>query len=211
MFIFYSNFCCYCSLKYVVNKLLFIKITELWTSLVVQWIRTRLLMQGTQVQPPVRESSAATEHWSLCATAPEPLPWSLHVTQTGAHEPGACAPEQEKAPRWEAWALRRRVAPLTAAGEGLCRAMSAQRSQNKTKQLAVKKIQQNSDCACKGRFPPLYQNFFFPNYFYKCMPCTEFLAYNKYSTNKWMKIQQWSRQAHFLPLWSFHYRSGVKY
>ena len=42
----------------------------MWASLVVQWLRIHLPMQGTQVQSLVREDPAG--QLSLCATTAEP-------------------------------------------------------------------------------------------------------------------------------------------
>ena len=42
------------------------------TSLVVQWIRLRLPMQGTQVQSPVREDFTVAEQLILHTTTTEP-------------------------------------------------------------------------------------------------------------------------------------------
>ena len=67
--------------------------------MVVQWLRIRLPMQGTQVQALVWED--ATYHG---ATKPVRHNYWAHV-------PRACALQQEKPPQWEACALQRRVAP----------------------------------------------------------------------------------------------------
>ena len=42
------------------------------TSLVAQWLRIRLPVQGTWVQPLVQDDPHATEQLSPCATATEP-------------------------------------------------------------------------------------------------------------------------------------------
>ena len=56
-------------------------------SLVVQWLRIHLAMQGTQVQSLVREDST-------CRGAAKPV----------CHMLRACAPQQDKQQQWEAWA-----------------------------------------------------------------------------------------------------------
>ena len=47
------------------------KMTITGTSLVLQWLRIRLPMQGTWVQALVREDPNATEQLSPCATTTE--------------------------------------------------------------------------------------------------------------------------------------------
>ena len=42
-------------------------------SLVAQWLRIRLPMQGTWVRAPVREDPHAVEQLSPCATTTEPV------------------------------------------------------------------------------------------------------------------------------------------
>ena len=69
------------------------------TSLVAQWLRIRLPMQGTWVQALVREHTHAVEQLNPRAT----------TTEAGV--PRAHAPPQEKPPQWEARALQWRVAP----------------------------------------------------------------------------------------------------
>jgi len=54
------------------------------TSLVVQWLRTRLPMQGTRVQSLVQDDSTCVEQLSPCATITE------------ARAPRVHAPQQEK-------------------------------------------------------------------------------------------------------------------
>ena len=65
-------------------------------SLVVQWLRICLPMQGTRVQALVREDPTCTEQLSPCATTTEPVLWSPQATTTEAHVPRARAPQQEK-------------------------------------------------------------------------------------------------------------------
>ena len=52
--------------------------------LVVQWLRTRLPMQGTRVQSLVQDDATCVEQLSPCATITE------------AHAPRVHAPQQEK-------------------------------------------------------------------------------------------------------------------
>ena len=80
-------------------------------SLVAQWLRIRLPMQGTWVRALVREDP-------ICCGATKPVrhnywAYALELTAatTEARAPRARAPQQEKAPQWEAHALQRRVAP----------------------------------------------------------------------------------------------------
>ena len=96
------------------------------TSLVAQWLRIHLPMQGTWVQALVREdptccgATKPVQHncWA-CALEPashnywarEPQLLSPCATTTEAHAPRACAPQQEKPLQWEALAPQQRVAP----------------------------------------------------------------------------------------------------
>ena len=88
------------------------------TSLVAQWLRIRLSMQGTQVWALVREDPTchgATKpmlhnYWA-CARAREPQLLSPRATTTEARVPRAHARQQEKPPQWEAHTLQRRVDP----------------------------------------------------------------------------------------------------
>ena len=100
--------------------------TVLRASLVAQWLRIRLPMQGTQLQALVREDLTCRgttkpvqhDYWA-CALEPashnyrarEPQLLSPHATTTEARMPRAQAPQQEKPPQWEAHAPQRRVAP----------------------------------------------------------------------------------------------------
>ena len=95
-------------------------------SLVAQWLRIRLPMQGTRVQALVQEDPTcrrATKpmchnYWA-CALEPmshnywacEPQLMRPRATITEACAPKAHALQQEKPPQWEARALQRRVAP----------------------------------------------------------------------------------------------------
>ena len=71
-----------------------------WTSLVVEWIKICLPMQGTQVWSLVWED--LTCHG---ATKPE----SHNCTET--HLPRAHALQQQRPPQWDTHILQRRVAP----------------------------------------------------------------------------------------------------
>ena len=92
---------------------------RLRASLVAQWLRIRLPMQGTRVRAPVREGltcCGATKpmHHNYWACALEPAShncWSPRATTTEARAPRVCAPQQEKPPQWEARAPQWRVAP----------------------------------------------------------------------------------------------------
>ena len=104
----------YQSFKAQINSLLHCSKKEsLGTSLMVQWLRIHLPMQGTPVQPPVWEDSIC--HRATKAHAP----WlrSLRATTTAATVPRACVQQQEKPPQWEACAPQWRVALLTATRE----------------------------------------------------------------------------------------------
>ena len=76
-------------------------------SLVVQWLRIRLPMQGTQVRALVWEDptchGAARAHapqlLNLCSRAHEPQLLSPHATATEARMPRARALQQEKPPQ----------------------------------------------------------------------------------------------------------------
>ena len=91
----------------------------LWASLVAQWWRIRLPMQGTRVQALVREDPTccrATKlvrhnHWACAREPTNHNYWSLRATTTEARTPRACAPQQEKPLQWEARAPQWRVAP----------------------------------------------------------------------------------------------------
>ena len=80
---------------------------KIGASLVAQWLRISLPMQGTWVWALVWEDSHMPQ--SSWARAPQLL--SPHPTTAEAHAPRARAPQQEKPPQWEAHAPQRRVAP----------------------------------------------------------------------------------------------------
>ena len=71
------------------------------TSLVVQWIRIHLLIQGTQVWSLVWEES-------MCRGATKPVHQDFWTCV-----PRARAPQQEKRPQWEACTWPRGVAPVS--------------------------------------------------------------------------------------------------
>ena len=68
-------------------------------SLVAQWLRICLPMQGTRVRSLVREDPTCHGATKPCATAIEPVLWSPRATTTEAHVPRARAPQQEKPPQ----------------------------------------------------------------------------------------------------------------
>ena len=68
-------------------------------SLVVQWLRILLPMQGTQVQAWSGKISHAAEQLSPCATTTEPALQSPRATPTEAFAPRAHALQQEKPPQ----------------------------------------------------------------------------------------------------------------
>ena len=69
------------------------------TSLVAQWLRVCLPMQGTQVRALVWEDPT-------CRRAARPVSHNYWACASGA-----CAPQQERPRQWEARTLRWRVAP----------------------------------------------------------------------------------------------------
>ena len=80
---------------------------EAWASLVAQWLRICLPMQGTRVRALVQEDPA----W-LRATKPVRHNYWAHVTRLlkpACLEPVLCT--QEKPLQWEARATQQRVAP----------------------------------------------------------------------------------------------------
>ena len=109
------------------------------TSLVVQWLRIHLSMQGTWVQslvwedPTCHRATKPMDHnywaWALepvshnywahalqllkpaQSRARVPQLLSLCAATTEAHASRPCAPQQEKPPQCETCALQRRVAP----------------------------------------------------------------------------------------------------
>ena len=96
------------NLKKLVQIVLF---TKQSTSLVAQWLRIRLPMQGTWVQLLVREDPT-------CRRATKPVGhnyWACALEPVShnywARAPRARAPQQEKPPQWQAHVLQGRVAP----------------------------------------------------------------------------------------------------
>ena len=88
------------------------------TSLVAQWLRICLPMQGTRVWALVREDPT-------CRGATKPV---CHNYWACALEP-KCHNYWEKPLQWEAHKLQWRVAPLAATRESLCTAMKTEHSQ----------------------------------------------------------------------------------
>ena len=85
--------------------------TEAWASLVAQWLRIRLPMQGTQVWSLAREDPT-------CLRATKPMRhnyWACALEPVShsywARVPRARAPQQEKPLQWEARAPQWRVTP----------------------------------------------------------------------------------------------------
>ena len=87
------------------------------TSLVGQWLRIRLPVQGTRVQPLVREDPT-------CCRETKPTHHNYW-----ARMPRARAPQQEKPLQWEAHILQQKVAPAAATRESPCTATKTQHSQ----------------------------------------------------------------------------------
>ena len=104
------------SVAEIIDKLDFIKIKNSWASLVAQWLRICLPMQGTQVQALVWEDPT-------CHRATGPVSHNYW-----ACAPGACAPQQERPRQWEASAPRWRVAPLATTRESPRTEMKTQHS-----------------------------------------------------------------------------------
>ena len=97
-------------------------------SLVAQWLRIRLPMQGTRVRALVQEDpirGRATKPvchncWACALEAASHNYWahvpqllSPHATTTEARAPRARAPQQEKPPQWEARTPQQRVDPAS--------------------------------------------------------------------------------------------------
>ena len=88
------------------------------TSLVAQWLRIRLPMQGTRVWSLVQEDPTchgATKpmhhnYWT-CTLEPTSHNYWACMLQLLKPTPRAGAPQQEKPPQWEACAVQWRVAP----------------------------------------------------------------------------------------------------
>ena len=113
------------------------------TSLVAQWLRTRLPMQGTQVWTLVWEDATwrgATKpvchnYWgggTSCTCTLEPMRhnyWNPQATTTEARAPTARALPREKPPQREAHAPQRSVALLAATRESQRTATKTQHSQ----------------------------------------------------------------------------------
>ena len=95
----------------IAHKLQVLKEVFTWTSLVAQWLRIHLPMQGTQVRalvwedPTCRGATKPTHH-NYWACALEPVNHNYW-----AYTPRAHAPQHEKLPQWEACAPQQRVAP----------------------------------------------------------------------------------------------------
>ena len=68
----------------------------LWASLLMQWIRICLPMQGTQVQSLVREDPTHRGITNLCRTTTEPVLQKPGAAATKAHAPQSPRSQQEK-------------------------------------------------------------------------------------------------------------------
>ena len=92
---------------------------RLEASLVVQWLRIHLPMQGTWVRALVREDPTchgATKpvchnYWACALEPTNHNYWSPRSTTTEAHTPRVRALPQEKPLQWEARTLQQRVDP----------------------------------------------------------------------------------------------------
>ena len=85
--------------------------TEPWTSLVVQWLRIHLPMQGTWFNPQSGKTPHAVEQLSQCAGATGPVLQSPRAPQLlKPAGPRARAPQQEKLPQGET--CSRQLQPL---------------------------------------------------------------------------------------------------
>ena len=88
------------------------------TSLVAQWLRICLPVQGTRVRslvqedPKCRRATKSVRHnyWAYALESTSHNYWSPRATTTEARKPRARAP-QEKPPQWETCAPQQRVAP----------------------------------------------------------------------------------------------------
>ena len=89
------------------------------TSLLAQWLKIRLPMQGTQVRALLWEDPTchgATKlvrqnYWACTLEPASDNYWSPRATTTEAHVPRAGAQQQENPPQWEARIPQRREAP----------------------------------------------------------------------------------------------------
>ena len=97
-------------------------INKMWyigASLVAQWLRVLLPMQGTQVwalvwEDPTCHRATKLVHHNYWACALEPAShdyWSPCATPTEAHMPRARALQQEKPPQWEAHCTTTKSSP----------------------------------------------------------------------------------------------------
>ena len=104
-------------------------------SLVVQWLRISLPTQGTRVQ------SLLVQKDSTYCGAAKPVSHSYW-----ACIPWAVAPQQEKAPQWEACAPKlQREAPLPATRESPC---TATKTLHRQKLINLKKPLSSVQCSC---------------------------------------------------------------
>ena len=94
------SFSLVCTVSYIFHYVSPSKMSE-GASLVAQWLRICLPMQGTWVRALAREvpkcrGARVPQLLSLRSRARVPQLWSLHATTTEAQAPRARAPQQEK-------------------------------------------------------------------------------------------------------------------
>ena len=112
------------------------------TSLVAQWLRIHLPMQGTWVQALVQEDPTchratkpcAPQLLSLRSRAREPQLLNPQAATTEACAPRVRAPQQEKPLQWEAHTPQWRAAPLEATRESPCAATRPNTAKKNKKQ-----------------------------------------------------------------------------
>ena len=92
----------------------------LWTSLVAQWIRICLPVQGTQVWFLVQKIPRAADHPSPWVTTIEHVLWSLWAAPADAQASSGHTPQLEKPPQWEACALQLERSPCSPQREKAC-------------------------------------------------------------------------------------------
>ena len=88
-----------------------LKVQWFRASLLAQWLRICLVMQGTWVQSLVWEDPTCCTATKLCTTTIELVLWRLRVAITEPHPPRAGALQLEKQPQWEALTLQLQPSP----------------------------------------------------------------------------------------------------
>ena len=104
--------------KHNIGKQLYFNLKKNRTSLMVQWLKNRLSMQGTQVQSLVWEDSTCLE----AAAKPRHHNPRAQALESGSHNRGSLH-------ILELVLCSKRVAPLAPSRESLCIAMKTQHSQ----------------------------------------------------------------------------------